>query len=55
MEEKHFFPTAERVLSKRDWAEIDFALSERTDPLSFEAETKYKNLCAKISRISKES
>ena len=55
MEEEHFFPTAERVLTKRDWAEIDFAFSERTDPLLFEAETKYKNLRAKISRISKES
>ena len=55
MEEEHFFPTAERVLTKADWAEIDFAFSERTDPLLFEAETKYKNLRAKISRISRES
>ena len=55
MEEEHFFPTAERVLTKGDWADIDFAFSERTDPLLYEAETKYKNLRAKISRISKES
>jgi hemerythrin-like domain-containing protein len=55
MEEEHFFPTAERVLTKGDWAEIDFAFSERTDPLLHEAETKYKNLRAKISRISKEA
>jgi hemerythrin-like domain-containing protein len=55
MEEKHFFPTAERVLTKGDWAEIDFAVSEQTDPLLNEAETKYKNLRAKIFRISKES
>ena len=55
MEEKHFFPTAERVLTKGDWADIDFAFSKRTDPLLDEAETKYKNLRAKILRISKES
>ena len=55
MEEEHFFPTAESILTKADWAEIDSAFSERTDPLLFEAETKYKNLRAKISRISKES
>ena len=55
MEEEHFFPTAERVLTKADWAEIDFAFSERTDPLLFEAETKYKNLRAKIARLSKGS
>lgn len=55
MEEEHFFPTAERVLTKGDWADVDFAFSERTDPLLYEAETKYKNLRAKISRISKES
>lgn len=55
MEEKHFFPTAERVLTKGDWAEIDFAVSKRIDPLLDEAETKYKNLRAKILRISKES
>ena len=55
MEEEYFFPTAERVLTRADWAEIDSAFSERTDPLLFEAETKYKNLRAKLSRISKES
>lgn len=55
MEEEHFFPTAERVLTKGDWADIDFAFSERTDPLLYEAETKYKNLRAKIARLSKES
>lgn len=55
MEEEHFFPAAERVLTKGDWAEIDVAFNERTDPLLYEAETKYKNLRAKISRISKES
>ena len=55
MEEKHFFPTAERVLTRADWAEIDFAFNERIDPLLYEAETKYKNLRAKIVRISKES
>ncbi len=55
MEERHFFPAAERVLTKGDWAEIDFAFSNRIDPLLDEAETKYKNLRAKIVRISKES
>lgn len=55
MEEKHFFPTAERILTRGDWAEIDFAVSKRIDPLLDEAETKYKNLRAKILRISKES
>lgn len=55
MEEKHFFPTAERVLTRGDWAEIDFAANERMDPLLDEAETKYKNLRAKILRMSKES
>lgn len=54
MEEEHFFPTAERALTRGDWAEIDFAFNERTDPLLHEAETKYKNLRAKILRISKE-
>ena len=55
MEEEHFFPTAERVLTKGDWAEIDFAFSKQIDPLLNEAETKYKNLRAKILRVSKES
>ena len=55
MEEEHFFPTAERLLTKGDWADIDFAFSERTDPLLYEAETKYKNLRAKIARLRKES
>lgn len=55
MEEKHFFPIAERVLTRDDWADIDFAVSKRIDPLLDEAETKYKNLRAKILRTRKES
>lgn len=55
MEEKHFFPTAERVLTRDDWAKIDSALTEKIDPLLDEAETKYKNLRATIFRINKES
>jgi len=55
MEEKHFFPTAERVLTRDDWAEIDFPATEQIDPLLDEADTKYQNLRAKIFRINKES
>ncbi len=55
MEEKHFFPTAERILTREDWAAIDFAVTEQIDPLLDEAETKYQNLRAKIFRINKES
>lgn len=55
MEEEHFFPTAERVLTGDDWAEIDFAVAELIDPLIDGTETKYKNLRAEIFRIDNES
>jgi len=55
MEERHFFPAAERALTRDDWVEIDSALTDQIDPLLDEAETKYQNLRAKIFRINKES
>lgn len=36
-EEAHFLPTAARVLSEDDWAEIDFAVFDHADPLFSEA------------------
>ena len=55
MEEKYFFPAARRVLNRDDWAEIDYALSERTDPLFDETVTKYAEVRANILRINKAS
>jgi hypothetical protein len=54
MEEKHFFPTALEVLSDDDWAEIDFAVFDRDDPLYDEAAGQLSVLRAKIDRLAGE-
>lgn len=55
MEEKHFFPTALRLLSPDDWAEIDFSVFDQTDPLFDDvAEEEFSNLHHKISQLSEQ-
>jgi hemerythrin-like domain-containing protein len=54
MEEQHFFPAAQRLLSRDDWLEIDFQLFDREDPLfDYVAEERFKNLRAQLSRMAK--
>jgi len=54
MEETHFFPAAERILTRDDWAEINFAVSEQIDPLFDEAAEKYQGVREDIFRLNKE-
>ena len=55
MEEKYFFPAARRILNGDDWAEIDYAVSERIDPLFDEAVRKNSEVRASIFEISEAS
>jgi len=52
MEERHFFPLALQRLSRNDFAEIDFTLFDRPDPLfNQEAEEKFAKLSEEITRL----
>ena len=51
MEEAHFFPKANEILSETDWAEVNFAVSEQEDPLFDEAVEKYQDLREDIFRL----
>jgi hemerythrin-like domain-containing protein len=51
-EEQHFFPAALRLLSRNDWAEIDFAIFDRPDPLlDRESEERFSPLRDEITRL----
>ncbi len=55
MEEKHFFPTALRLLSPGDWAETDFSVFDQNDPLfDSMAEERFSKLYHEISRLSEQ-
>jgi len=52
MEDQHFFPAALQGLSRDDFAEIDFTLFDRPDPLfDPESEEKYAELREEIARL----
>ena len=52
MEEQHFFPLALHRLSRNDFAEIDFTLFDKPDPLfNKEAEEKFVKLSDEITRL----
>lgn len=48
MEEKFFFPAAKQRLTKNDWAEVTYAISEQVDPLFDEATAKFERLREEI-------
>lgn len=52
MEEKYFFPLSISKLSKDDWAEIDYAISDQDDPLFDEATSKYARLRDGIFKLA---
>jgi len=53
MEEQHFFPAALQTLSRNDWAEIDFALFDQSDPLfDRQAEGRFAELRDEITRLA---
>lgn len=52
MEERHFFPRAFEVLSDSDWAEIDFAVFDRDDPLYDKAADQLSVLRDKIDLLA---
>ena len=54
MEETHFFPAAAQILTRGDWAEVNFAVSEKIDPLFDEAVEKYQGVREDIFRLNKE-
>ena len=52
MEEKHFFPAALQRLSRNDFAEIDFTLYDRPDPVfDLATEDRYSGLREEIARL----
>jgi hemerythrin-like domain-containing protein len=52
MEEKHFFPAALQRLSRNDFAEIDFTLYDRPDPVfDLETEDRFSGLREEIARL----
>lgn len=52
MEEEQFFPVALNRLSRNDFAEIDFTLFDKPDPLfNQEAEEKFVRLSEEITRL----
>lgn len=52
MEEKEILPLAERVLTERDWADLDAAFSANRDPLTgHEPEPDYEALFTRIVNI----
>jgi hemerythrin-like domain-containing protein len=55
-EERSFFPTARKELTTDDFAEIDFELFDRRDPIFHqEAETRFKALRSEITRLALKS
>lgn len=54
MEEAYFFPKASEVLTRDDWSEVNFAVSEQIDPLFDEAVEKYQDLRSDIFRRGRE-
>ena len=53
MEEMYFFPAALDTLSRDDWAEIDFDMFDRTDPLFDDSnEESFRALRAIIARLA---
>jgi hemerythrin-like domain-containing protein len=52
MEEQYLFPAARKYLSSDDWADIDFAVFDRPDPL-FEQDTevRFRELRQEIMRV----
>ncbi len=52
MEEAHFFPAALEKLTKSDWAEVTYAISEQVDPLFDEATLKFEKLRREIHRMA---
>ena len=55
MEEEHFFPAAAKALLEDDWAEIEFDLFEREDPLfDRSAHERFHRLREKIDKSAGE-
>ena len=55
-EEKDFFPFAKELLDRNDWAEIDYVLFDRIDPLfDREAHGQFRELSNKIDLLAKKS
>lgn len=55
MEEEHFFPSAHRALNEEDWAEIDFGVFDRDDPLyDSSTEARFERLRKEIEKSAKE-
>jgi hemerythrin-like domain-containing protein len=54
MEEKHLFPLAINKLRLSDWAEINSAVFEQTDPLADAASSRYQLIRDKISELAEE-
>jgi hypothetical protein len=52
MEEARFFPAAVARLTKSDWAEVTYAISEQLDPLFDEATLKFERLRRKIHEVA---
>jgi hypothetical protein len=52
MEEACFFPAAIEHLTKSDWTEVTYAISEQVDPLFDEATLKFGKLRSEIHRMA---
>ena len=52
MEEARFFPAALEQLTKSDWIEVTYAISEQVDPLFDEATIKFEKLRRAIHRTA---
>lgn len=52
LEEAYFFPAALQHLTKRDWADVTYAISEQVDPLFDEATLKFEKLRREIHRMA---
>jgi hemerythrin-like domain-containing protein len=52
VEEKEFFPLALKLLSKGDWAEVEYELFDRSDPLfNRKVEERFRRLREKINEL----
>jgi hemerythrin-like domain-containing protein len=55
MEEAHFFPAAAKALTNEDWAEIDFGVFDRDDPLyDSSTEARFERLRKEIEKSANE-
>jgi hemerythrin-like domain-containing protein len=52
MEEAYFFPAALEQLTKSDWVEVTYAISEQVDPLFDEATLKFEKLRREIHELA---